>query len=414
MARSPGKQGRFRGQGVDLLMTVSTLDIWPLRDYGYNQILEFILRMCARRREFHGNPRVKSIRVWSRFHPARARRVRAGRERERDLIVARKDGWIFLVIAAGFGLAFVAGCDDKKGVIPIRYKRPAEVEIPASIRKLAVAEFESSGNYGEAAGTMAADEISALFDEYNHKYKRFEVYDRSYVRKILEEKQLQMMLSDPASVVKAGRFAGVDAMVVGRVTASGEDSEVSESYLDISTRKIQERMLTVRKVRVSVSMKLVSVKTGREYVTRGASEEYDSSDRKKGGAGGPELLGGGQPKLKDVQEAVKELLRECMRKLHGVISPHDVSVDVKLQPGRSEAVKSGTILADERNYKDALTYYLQAIKSVPDDHGAMFNAGVMYEVMGDLPNAEQMYGRAFGVHADKKYLVARSRVRMEQ
>ena len=102
--------------------------------------------------------------------------------------MARESRWIRLVIAAALGLAFVTGCekDSKKGIVPIRYKRPAQVEIPASIRKLAIAEFESSGDYGEAVGTMAADAISTLFGEYNHKYKRFEIYARTYVRKILE------------------------------------------------------------------------------------------------------------------------------------------------------------------------------------------------------------------------------------
>ena len=324
-----------------------------------------------------------------------------------------KSSWICLVIATALSLAFVTGCNGKSEVtIPIRYERPAEVEIPTSIQKLAVAEFEGAGNHGRMAGAMAADTISSLFDEYNRKYHRYKVYDRAHVRKVLEEKQLQMAFSDPGSVVKAGKFAGVDAMIVGRVTASGQDSQVSESYFDIISQSMRQRMVTIRQVSVNVSMKLISVKSGREFVTRAAFREYDSSDKKKGGgSGGLAFIGIGGSKLKGVQATVEELLRQCMRELHGVISPHDVAVQVSLQRGRSKDVKTGNVFADEGNYKEALTYYLRAIQAMPDDHGAMFNAGAMYEAMGDLPNAQKMYGRAMSVNADRKYIVARNRVK---
>ena len=324
--------------------------------------------------------------------------------------------WVCLAVMAALGLAFVTGCNgESKVTIPIRYERPAEVEVPKGIQKLAIAEFEGSGNFGNMAGPMAADTISALFDEYNRKYQRFKIYDRSHVRKILEEKQLQMAFSDPGSVVKAGKFAGVDAMIVGRVTASGQDSQVSKAYLDIASQSMRHRMVTVRQVGVHVSMKMVSVQSGREFITRSASQEYDSSDKSKGGGeGGLAFIGLGGTKLQGVQATVEDLLRRCMRELHGVISPHDVSVEIPLQQGRSPDVKTGNILAGERNYQDALEYYLKAIQAVPEDHGAMFNAGVMYEARGDLANAAQMYGRAFGVKADRKYIVARNRVRTQR
>lgn len=324
--------------------------------------------------------------------------------------------WVCLAIMAALGLAFVTGCNgESKVTIPIRYERTAEVEIPEGIQKLAVAEFEGNGNFGQMAGPMAADVISGLFDEYNRKYRRFKIYDRSHVRKVLEEKQLQMAFSDPGSVVKAGKFAGVDAMIVGRVTASGQDSQVSKAYLDIASQSMRHRMVTVRQVGVHVSMKMVSVKSGREFVTKSASREYDSSDKSKGGGeGGLAFIGIGGSKLQGVQPTVEELLRQCMRELHGVISPHDVSVEIPLQRGRSPDVNTGNILAGEGNYDDALEYYLKAVQAAGDDHGAMFNAGVMYEARGDLVNAAQMYGRAFRVKPDRKYIVARNRVRTER
>ena len=49
----------------------------------------------------------------------------------------------------------------------------------------------------------------------------------------------------------------------------------------------------------------------------------------------------------------------------------------------------------------------------PADHEAVFNAGVMYERLGELQKAEDFYGRAMKLKPKQQYILARERVRRE-
>jgi predicted TPR repeat methyltransferase len=85
----------------------------------------------------------------------------------------------------------------------------------------------------------------------------------------------------------------------------------------------------------------------------------------------------------------------------------------RLAKGKSDAVDTGNKLAEASDYKGALEVYLQAIKEKPDDHGAMFNAGLMCEAAGDLKQAQDYYDRAFRLKPEEQYIRARQRVRTE-
>jgi len=96
-----------------------------------------------------------------------------------------------------------------------------------------------------------------------------------------------------------------------------------------------------------------------------------------------------------------------------MISPHEVVVPEKLAKGKSELVDTGNKLAVAREYTDALDYYVSAIEANPGDHGAVFNAGVMHEAMGQLKKAEGYYDRARKIEPKEQYIFARRRVRTE-
>ena len=89
-------------------------------------------------------------------------------------------------------------------------------------------------------------------------------------------------------------------------------------------------------------------------------------------------------------------------------------VRVELEKGKSEHIETGNTLAATGEYKEALDCYLSGIQAEPDDHGAMFNAGAMYEAMGNLAKAEEYYDRAFQTDKKKapKYARARRRARL--
>ena len=67
----------------------------------------------------------------------------------------------------------------------------------------------------------------------------------------------------------------------------------------------------------------------------------------------------------------------------------------------------------EGKSESTLDWYERAIEENPDDHGAVFNAGVMHEAMGQFKKAESCYDRAFKIEPKNQYVSARRRVRTE-
>jgi tetratricopeptide (TPR) repeat protein len=88
-------------------------------------------------------------------------------------------------------------------------------------------------------------------------------------------------------------------------------------------------------------------------------------------------------------------------------------VTEKMETGASKIVETGNKLARAGDYDEALECYTRALQTNPDDHGAMFNAGLIHEAKGELAAAEQYYSRAFAIKDREKYVLARARVRTE-
>jgi Flp pilus assembly protein TadD len=65
------------------------------------------------------------------------------------------------------------------------------------------------------------------------------------------------------------------------------------------------------------------------------------------------------------------------------------------------------------DYGEALELYLAAARANPEDHEALFNAGVMCEAQGNFADAEKYYDQAFKIKPQDQYVLARKRMRTE-
>ena len=143
--------------------------------------------------------------------------------------------------------------------------------------------------------------------------------------------------------------------------------------------------------------------------------EYDSEkdETKTGAASVGRRLGFASGALPPADQIVSHLIDECVQEFLSKISPHEVVVEEQLQKGKSKIVGTGNKLAEAGEYKEALECYEQAIRQNADDHGALFNAGLMHEALGDLARAEELYSKAVQVEPESRYIFARKRVRSE-
>ena len=155
------------------------------------------------------------------------------------------------------------------------------------------------------------------------------------------------------------------------------------------------------------------VDTSKTFHTFTLSREFDSDkDGEKSSLGS--VLGFSSSHPPPADQTVNQMLDLVVEQFVREISPHTVVVSVKLESGMTEAVKTASKLAKAEDYTGALEMYQAAMTERPDDDGAAFNAGVMYEAMCDFPNAGKYYFKAFKLNGKDKYIEARQRVRAEQ
>jgi len=168
---------------------------------------------------------------------------------------------------------------------------------------------------------------------------------------------------------------------------------------------------------IDIPLVVANIKTGKTLATVSATREYDSEeDQKSGSQSVGRALGFGGDKVPPTDQVVSKLIDQCVAEFLGKISPHEVVVTEKLAKGSGKTkkvVETGNKLAVAGDYAEALDLYLAAIAANSEDHGAAFNAGLMYEQQGSLQKAEEMYDKAFRMDPKEQYVLARKRVRIE-
>jgi tetratricopeptide (TPR) repeat protein len=308
----------------------------------------------------------------------------------------------------------MVGCGEDRPV-ELRYDRPAVYEIPASVKKLAIAEFGGKSEKDLRWGDIASDKLADALEQANRTFERYQLVDRKRLKAIMDERDLQISIADSASAGKAGKLANVDAMIYGNVNVMTRDEHATRQVYDFASKTTKTVPYIKRYCMVAVNFTMDDIQTSKTLTTVSVTREYDSeNDKNKSGTGMfLSAMGMGGDKLPPVDQKINSLVEECVTEFLQRISPHTVVVSERLQKGKSKIVDTGNKLALAKEYAEALDCYLQGIEAKPDDHGAMFDAGLMYEAMGKLDKAEELYTKAFKLKDNEKYIFARKRVRTE-
>ena len=307
------------------------------------------------------------------------------------------------------------GCGEDK-TIELRYERPAEIEVPASIQRIGIAEFEGATPEDRRWGSVASDRLAARLDENNRKYQRYQLVDRKNIEAILNEQDLQLAVSDAATAGQVGQLAGVEAMIYGRVKVVMREEHTTRTTVDVIHQTTKQVPYVKRYCMASVTFTMDHVATGRTIATISEMREFDSDDKSKNSAPAAITSAMGLPGGSSApanEQTVMGLIDECVQAFVGKISAHDIVVSAKLKGGKSEAVKTGNTLAVAGEYAEALESYRKGLEEKADDHEAAYNAGLMCEALGQLAEAEQYYDQAFKGKARPEYVQARRRVRAE-
>ena len=312
-------------------------------------------------------------------------------------------------------LVFVNGCGEGKA-IELRYERPAQYDISRRIKRVGITEFGAVSPQDKQWAQVASDRLAAALDTYNRKYQRYELVDRQRLQAILGERDLQLAISDTSSATRVGKLANVDAMVYGNVKVSTHDESGTRTTFNPLRGKSEAVPYVRRSCVVNVNFTMDDISTGKTLAVVASKMAYDSEDDSSKSTGAKLIKAmkfSGGSDLPPTDEVVSGLIDACVEEFISKISPHDVTVKIKLQRGKSEVVGTGNKLAAAGEYTEALECYQRGIELNGQDHGAIFNAGAMHEAKGDLVKAAEFYNRAFEIEPKEQYILARKRVRTE-
>jgi len=109
-------------------------------------------------------------------------------------------------------------------------------------------------------------------------------------------------------------------------------------------------------------------------------------------------------------EYVRQVLGRMAEKFWGRIYPVGDTIEVNMCQGWSEYDRRGRELAKRGDYVGALAELRRAIDARPDDHAAIYNAGVICEAMGDYRQAKDYYQRAVRLQRKSVYEAGCERV----
>jgi tetratricopeptide (TPR) repeat protein len=244
--------------------------------------------------------------------------------------------------------------------------------------------------------------------------------DRKRLKAVLDEQDLQSAFSDSSQAVKAGKIAKVDGMIYGSATVIVRDEQATRTSFNPLTKSSKEVTYIRRYVMTAINFTFDDVATGKTLASVATTRDYDSDKQKDKDSGSGGLSGitkmvgiGGGGSAEPADKVALRLIDECVQEFLAKIGPHEVVVTEPLGKGKDEAVRTGNKLAMAKEYAEALEAYDAAIRAHGDDHEAIFNSGVMYEALGKLDKAEEMYDRAFKLKPQTQYVQARKRVRQE-
>lgn len=314
-----------------------------------------------------------------------------------------------VLIAAG-ALATLVGCAGRP--ITIIHDLPAEYPIPEDVRTIAIAAFGGATAQDRQFGGIVADLLVWQLEATNDQHSRYQLVDRKRLQELLDQRGLQLRISDTATAAEAGRIAEVDAVIYGSVSVLARDRQVSRAGPDRASDRPERIHYTRRYCTVSVNFTVDQVSTPMTLAAVTLSSQYDSPKDDQGQQIG-RALGFWGDDLPSANQIHGWLIDACVKQFIRKISPRSVSETVELERGRSRTARKGNKLARAGDYDKALDCYVRAMEADGHDDGAAFNAGVMCEARGDSRQAEQYYSRAFALNDKEKYLLARDRVGQE-
>jgi tetratricopeptide (TPR) repeat protein len=112
----------------------------------------------------------------------------------------------------------------------------------------------------------------------------------------------------------------------------------------------------------------------------------------------------------DTPAAIQAVLRHTVDIYVNQMFPQEITIAYPMAFGKSSYDKLGRKAAADGDYEQAFEYFRKAIDEFPDDHAALYNAGLVSEAIQNYPRARNFYQRAVKLAEVPDYKISLFRV----
>jgi hypothetical protein len=207
----------------------------------------------------------------------------------------------------------------------------------------------------------------------------FSFVERTEMERILKEQQLGMSgVIDDSQAAAVGKILGIDAIISG-------STNWNENYENSSTRR-------VRKVRATISMKVISVTTGQvlaifsKDATRESSSAYDAKSGNWTTMTATNLL------VDQAFDALVKMAADYVSPIFEQVKPDYRKVKVKEHSAQGK--KAMELLEEQKDFEGAFTIYKGIVEADPYCAEAVCNIAHIYLTYGNFEKAVEYYKMA--------------------
>jgi tetratricopeptide (TPR) repeat protein len=207
----------------------------------------------------------------------------------------------------------------------------------------------------------------------------FSFVERTEMERILKEQTLSMSgVIDDSQAAQVGKILGIDAIISG-------STNWNENYESSSVRR-------VRKVRATISMKIISVNTGQvlaifsKDVTKESSSSYDAKTGNWTAMTATNLL------VDQAFDALVKMAADYVAPIFEQVKPDYRKIKVKDHAVKGK--KAMELIEDQKDYEGAFTLYKSIVEADPYCAEGLCNIAHIYLTYGNFEKAVEYYKMA--------------------
>ncbi len=290
-------------------------------------------------------------------------------------------------------------------------------QILPNVKQIAVLNFDGSGgttatdvlvtmllNDKRGIGTIGGGSIFSKAQE-GRTYQEwadtriFNIVERSRLEQIFKEQNLQMSGAiDDNQAVEIGKLLGIDALISGSVTTSQEDVAATEQRTVY--RKKEEGGnyqiwvdVVTRKVKANVKIRVIDVKTAQILgSTEGAGNYEKKVDKVK------------MADLESFESARQGCINSACGQIASYLAPYFLLREFELKKikvkGIADKAQQAAEFAEKGDLDRAYTIYYSIYQQDPYNIEALYNLGILNDIVGNYTEAKEMFANALMLKSD--------------